>query len=217
MKSNTLSFFRKNGLYLLLTTGFLLAYGWKVLWADEFLLHWWRGLYGILPDGFFFQGEEFIALNSHSNSWPPLLGFWCISFVIIALSIYRAQKEKIRLGFFLFMIVLFLVCAANLLPCLCRAQEYGWRLNCQSSLKISALELLVYIQDHQSFPEALIVEISPKDKMVVTLPPDRKPSGTRFVIFEDAPRAHAGDLRHRLWSDGTIDSYYPWKTEGGAK
>ena len=29
----------------------------------------------------------------------------------------------------------------------------------------------------------------------------------------DLLRFHAGNLCHRLWSDGTIDSYYPWKIE----
>ena len=45
----------------------------------------------------------------------------------------------------------------------------------------------------------------------------RKIEKERFIVIEDAPRTHAGDLRHRLWSDGTIDYYYPWKTQGDAK
>ena len=35
--------------------------------------------------------------------------------------------------------------------------------------------------------------------------------GGRFVILEDAPRSHVGDLRHRLWSDGKVELWYPWK------
>ena len=42
----------------------------------------------------------------------------------------------------------------------------------------------------------------------------RKIGKERFIVMEDVPHAHAGDLRHRLWSDGTIDFYYSWETQG---
>ena len=45
----------------------------------------------------------------------------------------------------------------------------------------------------------------------------RKIEKERFIVIEDTPRAHAGDLRHRLWSDGTIDFYYPWEIQGDAR
>ena len=35
----------------------------------------------------------------------------------------------------------------------------------------------------------------------------------KFILFEDAERCHAGDLRHRFWSDGKIEFFYPWKNE----
>ena len=46
---------------------------------------------------------------------------------------------------------------------------------------------------------------------------NRKSSAERFIVMEDAPRAHAVDLRHRLCSDGTIDLYYPWEIQGDAR
>ncbi len=33
----------------------------------------------------------------------------------------------------------------------------------------------------------------------------------------DLLRFHAGNLCHRLWSDGTIDFYYPWEIQGDAR
>ena len=33
----------------------------------------------------------------------------------------------------------------------------------------------------------------------------------RFVFQEDSPFKHPGDVRHRLWSDGTITVYKPWE------
>ncbi len=187
--------------YGLFAVAFVLAYLWYILWTKEILLHWWNALYGIVPDAFFFRCEEFIALNSHNNNWPPILGF----LIIILVSALCNIKKELRLGEFLCMIVLFLACIGFLLPCLCRAKEYGKRVRCHSDLKFAGLELKAYVEEYGSFPEKFSVQGIPKD------------SSAPFVLIEDEPRTHAGDLRHRMWSDGTVDFYYPWQKKEGKK
>ena len=216
MTLNLPSFFRKSQKYLFLIAGYLLSYGWSMQWQNELLLDWWSSLHGILPDRFFFCEEELIAQNSHRNEWPPMLGFGIIILYIIILSIHE-RKNEIRLGNLIFMIILFLACAANMFPCLCHAKEYDRRVRCRSSMKARGLALSAYILDNKCFPEKATIENSHSQTLVIDFPAGKLSAGERFIVIEDAPRTHAGDLRHRLWSDGTIDSYYPWKTEGGLK
>ena len=211
MKPILLSFLKRNRWYFLLIVFFFFAYGWKILWANELLLSLWGKLFGILPDGYFFPCEEFIAFQSHGNTLPASLFFWVLSSGILIYMVRQTRKKEIQAGFFYFLIVLFLASTCNLLPCLCRAKEYGRRIRCQSSLRKSGMELKLYLDEYETLPSEAILE-DPHGRIAVPLPLNSKMSDCRYVVYEDAPRTHAGDLRHRLWSDGTIDSCYPWKT-----
>ena len=211
MKPNLLSFLKGNRWYFLLIVFFFFAYGWKILWANELLLHLWGKLFGILPDSYFFPCEEFIAFQSHGNTLPASLFFWVLSSGILIYMVRQTRKKEIQAGFFYFLIVLFLASTCNLLPCLFRAKEYGRRIRCQSSLRKSGMELKLYLDEYETLPSEVIIE-NPHGRIAVPLPLNSKISDCRYVVYEDAPRTHAGDLRHRLWSDGTIDSCYPWKT-----
>lgn len=169
MTLNLPSFFRKSQKYLFLIAGYLLSYGWSMQWQNELLLDWWSSLHGILPDRFFFCEEELIAQNSHRNEWPPMLGFGIIILYIIILSIHE-RKNEIRLGNLIFMIILFLACAANMFPCLCHAKEYDRRVRCRSSMKAKGLALSAYILDNKCFPEKATIENSHSQTLVIDFP-----------------------------------------------
>ncbi len=34
---------------------------------------------------------------------------------------------------------------------------------------------------------------------------------TVFILHEDPPNTHACDVRHRIWSNGLVETFYPWK------
>ena len=34
---------------------------------------------------------------------------------------------------------------------------------------------------------------------------------TVFILHEDPPNTHACDVRHRIWSNGRVETFYPWK------
>ena len=216
MKQPLLFFLKGNRWYFLLIVFFFFAYGWKILWENELLLHLWGNLFGILPDRYFFPCEEFIAFQSHGNSLPASLFFWVLSLGILIYMVRQTRKKEIQAGFLFFLIVLFLASTCNLLPCLCRAKEYGRRIRCQSDLRKIGMELKLYLDKYETFPSEVIIE-KPHGRIAVSLLSDSKMSGFRYLVYEDAPRTHAGDLRHRLWSDGTIDFSYPWATEGDSR
>ena len=216
MKQPLLFFLKGNRWYFLLIVLFFFAYGWKILWENELLLHLWGNLFGILPDRYFFPCEEFIAFQSHGNPLPASLFFWVLSLGILIYMVRQARKKEIQAGFLFFLIVLFLASTCNLLPCLCRAKEYGRRIRCQGDLRKIGMELKSYLDKYEIFPSEVIIE-KPHGRIAVSLLSDSKMSGFRYLVYEDAPRTHAGDLRHRLWSDGTIDFSYPWATEGDSR
>lgn len=145
-------------------------------WQNELLLDWWSSLHGILPDRFFFCEEELIAQNSHRNEWPPMLGFGIIILYIIILSIHE-RKNEIRLGNLIFMIILFLACAANTFPCLCHAKEYDRRVRCRSSMKAKGLALSAYILDNKCFPEKATIENSHSQTLVIDFPAGKLSAG----------------------------------------
>ncbi|MEI3040093.1 MAG: hypothetical protein V8T90_13615 [Victivallales bacterium] len=205
-------FIWKHKSYLLGTLGIFIAWVWNGLWTSGILFRRWQDLYGFMPDHIFFPGEEFIVLNAHDNSWLPSLGFLVLAVVSIILSF---RQKKLTFGLLIIIFISFFIVIVSLLPCLCRAREYSYRISCQKNLKSSSLQLIQYIQAYQQFPENFDIKVGRAGKICVILSPEKKTSGERFVIFEDAPRTHAGDLRHRLWSDGVVNSYYPWKTTGG--
>lgn len=183
------------------------------LWNGEILLNWWRKGCGNISDQTFFPVEEWIALHSHNNEWPVFAGYVTVIIVIIVLHGF-ARKIKIHgFGHALFLFAL-IACFLGAMPCLCRTKERMYRQFCSYNLKAYLRE---FEKNANVYPEK-IPEIKARfsNKYNYFYPGAGKAkSDERFIVIEDAPRTHAGDLRHRLWSDGTIDSYYPWKTEGG--
>ena len=188
------------------------------LWTGEILLNWWRKGYGSIGDQTFFPVEEWLALHSHNNEWPVFVGYVTVIIVIIVL---HSLSRKIRIhgfGHALFIFAL-IACFLGTMPCLCRTKERMHRQFCPYNLKAYQQEFEKEIASRHVYP-ALLPDIESRfrTKIQYFYPgANRKSSAERFIVIEDAPRTHAGDLRHRLWSDETIDFYYPWKSEGGGK
>ena len=112
-------------------------------------------------------------------------------------------RESARLGLIVALLLMFL------LPCLCAPRETGRRIRCISNLKYAWLELLEKYPD--KLPDSFVVSF-PRSHTVRYCSAGRSGKESRFILFEDG-RGHAGDLRHRFWSEGKIDVFYPWGNE----
>ena len=169
----------------------------------------WRKSDGHLPENIYFPIEEFLALNSHPNS--PYV--YVTGAVIAVGAMLLALKLNGRLQkwyeYVLLLLAVF-VLAALLLPCLCRPAEYGRRARCLGTLRRTyhALELYAGENDN-AFPEA--ADVSEIRHPVHYYGKGKHLTDKPFVILEDACRIHAGDMRHRLWSNGGFDVVYPWR------
>ena len=207
------------------------AFFWWSLWSGGTVLQWWRGLEGKISTSTFFEWEEFIALHSHSNEWPGRVGFYLIivvSVVFIMLNVVKIIKTETRM---LLVPLLFTLFVLFFSICLCQSKEKQNRKSCQRNLSDFQKAYVRYQKKYGYYPDELLSDNFPADEALryelnenckrfgnyLYPGAGQKKSNERFIVIEDAPRTHAGDLRHRLWSDGTIDSYYPWKTEGGLK
>ena len=113
-------------------------------------------------------------------------------------------------------LLLFLVFAFQFLwlqPCLCASGDRGRQIYCANEFR------QIYFQLQESggdLPDQIPLEWQKSqqyDHEVIYHGKGRSlnEKRERFVILEDAPRSHVGDLRHRLWSDGKVESWYPWK------
>ena len=207
---------------------FIPAFWWWGIWRGGTLLKWCQTLEGHLAIPTFFEWEEFIALHSHSNEWPGHCGFYLILIAGVTFLLLRIASVIRTDARALLIIMGFTALLLFFSVCMCQSKERTNRKFCSVNLKNYYPALTNYAADNDSYPASLPKKDEENEKyrpgflyakgMNFLYPgANKKPSGERFIVIEDAPRTHAGDLRHRLWSDGTIDSYYPWKTEGGAK
>ena len=106
--------------------------------------------------------------------------------------------------------LIILLWAVILSPCLCVSREHARRMLCQSQLKIIYITCELYAQEHSNAFPATIDNGSLRHK-VHYYGKDQKRIMPRFILLEDAEYCHAGDMRHRIWSDGKIEYFYPWK------
>lgn len=200
---------------------FIFAFFWWGLWSNGAFLRWWRSLEEWLPASVFFVGEEFIALHSHNNEWPGRCGFYLI-IITCMVFLLRRMANTIQIHACTLLVIMgFTVFFLLFSICLCRAKEKENRRFCTYDLKNYYQALTNYAVDNGFYPAALPKTDEKNEKYRPRhflhekdfhyIGAGKKTDGSRFLIMEDAPRAHAGDLRHRLWSDGTTDFYYPWK------
>lgn len=216
---------KKNWPVFLLLILFIPALWWWHIWSSGVLLKWWQGLERQFAPSTFFRWEEFIALHSHQNEWPGRVGFYLIllfAIFFILLSTFRIIKTEIKMLLvpsILTMLLLFFSI------CLCQSKEKNNRKFCPVNLRNYHSALINYAADYGFYPTVLpdkeetIEKYRPhslplKNRNYLFPGAGRKIGKERFIIMEDVPHAHAGDLRHRLWSDGTIDFYYSWETQG---
>ena len=191
---------------VILAAGAVLFFLWLFLWS--YGAQYWPAFRSLLPPSIYFPIEEFLALNDHNSPWC-LVGGGLIAGGFIVWAI-RANGRKLRiwesalLGLIVILLLMFL------LPCLRAPREKSRRLRCVSKMKIAWLELLDKYPD--KLPDSFEVPVS-RSHTVRYRGAGRSWKEPRFILFEDGS-GHAGDLRHRFWSDGKIDAFYPWKDAG---
>ena len=185
--------------------GVVLFFLWLFLWS--YGAGYWPVFRSLLPPSVYFPIEEFLALNDHNSPWCLAGGSLIIGGFLIWTIRVHGRKLRIWEGALLGLIVILLL--LFLLPCLCAPREKSRRLSCVSKMKIAWLEL------REKYPDKLPDDFefpSPRSHTVRYRGAGKSWKEPRFILFEDAS-GHAGDLRHRFWSDGKIDVYYPWKNE----
>ncbi len=191
---------------IILAAGAVLFFLWLGFWS--YGAQYWPSFRSLLPPSVYFPTEEFLALNDHNSPWC-LVGGGLIAGGFIVWAI-RANGRKLRIwesalsGLIVVLLLLFL------LPCLCAPLEKGRRIRCLSKMKIAWYELLDKYPD--KLPDSFEVPVS-RSHTVRYRGAGRSWKEPRFILFEDGS-GHAGDLRHRFWSDGKFDVFYPWKDSG---
>ncbi len=197
---------------------FVLAGLWRILWNSGVTVSWWQRFYGTLDDAVFFRWEEFLALNSHRNTFIAGAGF-TLTFVLGLLLELSGRLSK-RANWCI--LVIAVMAAFMHLPCLCRGREATQRIFCQSRLKGLGVALTAYAGTYGEFPCDLQVTmpdgapLAESDhyfdlKKMIYHGAGKKPSDGTFLLVEDPFRNHAGDLRHRLNSKGTVSAAHDWK------
>lgn len=198
---------QKRKAWLILISGVVLAVLW--LWLlPQCLLPTWE-IFTFLPEAFYFPIEEFLALNAHHNSLLVQLG----GVVIIACTLVWSLKlngKPQKSHEYIALAVVILLLGAMMLPCLCVSHEVARRLRCASELKEAYLQLSLFADENNGkLPGTFARE---GDKHPINYyGTGRSLQESPFVLLEDAQRCHAGDVRHQLWSNGEIKTFYPWK------
>ena len=192
---------------LILGAGMIAAFTWMVL-LPTVMYQWWMKC-SFLPAWFYFPIEEFLAINNHQNSlYAPGGGIVIASLSgVWAFKICKDVKKFCKFQLFLFLFFFLLVL---LFPCLCRPREIALRAHCRCDLKDIYYYCEKYAQNNGGvFPEN--VDIDKIKHRVNYMGRGRKISDKPFVLLEDGERVHAGDMRHRIWSNGENEDFYPWK------
>lgn len=192
---------------IILFCGTVAAMFWFVFSSSVF--EQWGRKCSFLPDRLYYPIEEFLALHSHQND-PYTYG---ISFVIasffawFAHRLCRELKSWCRGVFFAFLVLLLL---ALLFPCLCRPREIGRRARCQYELKQIYMECANYAGNNGGcFPDS--IDTSKLKHKISYHGKNKKSTGEPFILLEDGENVHAGNMQHRIWSDGELEQFYPWK------
>ena len=194
---------------IVLICGTSLAICWSWVLPDRWRI-WWENC-SFLPEKYYFPVEEFLALNVHHNSLYASIGGIIIATTgLIWAWQLSGRRKKPHEYCLLFVIAVFLLLMS--LPCLCRPPEYVRRMRCRSELKEIYLLCEKYAEKHGNlFPDVI-------DQSGTKHPAIYRGSGKRrddrpFVLLEDPQGVHAGDMRHRVWSNGEVEIFYPWKQQ----
>ena len=196
--------------WAVLFIGFGFGLTWRRIIHSRVLFGWWEQMYGRLPDALFFPLEEFF---DQPDSTLSVDISWLLLFAgLLGMLLLTRGKRRWYENLLLFLVFAFQFFCLQ--PCLCASRAMAQKANCVNDLR----EIYWKLQESGGdLPDQLSLEVyEPKfDHEVIYHGKGRSlnEKGERFVILEDAPRSHVGDLRHRLWSDGKLESWYPWKEE----
>lgn len=196
---------RKGGIVLI--GGIVLTLLWMWIFP-EYLYPLWKN-FTFLPDPFYFPIEEFLALNGHYNSPVIYIG----GFILLVGTLIWSLKLNGRLQKsyeYILLAAIIMLLAAMILPCMCVSREVGRRLRCTAHLKEAYCKLSLYSSENNGLlPDKFV--ISDSKHQINYYGKNRSLREKTFVLFEDAVRCHAGDLRHQMLSNGEIRRFYPWK------
>lgn len=208
---NKMKINRKIKKWLILSAGILLSAFWMFFFAAP-AYPAWQKLDDNLPETIYFPIEEFLALNCHHNSLYVYIGGAAILSGAVLLVLKLEEKLQKWYKYILLIFVLFLL-QAILFPCLCRPVEYGRRALCKAMLRqaYSAIELYAE-KNGGAFPETL--DDNALNHPVIYYGKGKTLNDKPFIILADGiRRLHAGDMCHRIWSNGECDVFYPWRDE----
>lgn len=196
---------RKAGIVLI--CGCTLAMLWMVFFP--FFYFWWLKC-AFLPDVIYFPIEEFLALNAHGNSPYVFVGGFLISTTTLIWAFKLNGKPK-KVYEYVFLVIIIIMLLWMLFPCLCRPKEVSRRARCCAALKEAYAQISLYADENGGKLPDSVVFPDFIEHPVNYLGKGRSLKEKKFVLFEDASRYHAGDLRHRMYSNGEIKQHYPWK------
>ncbi|MBR2508188.1 MAG: hypothetical protein IKB71_00415 [Lentisphaeria bacterium] len=192
--------------FLLMSGSILLPSCWGLLLS--FLNTFWYKTYSFLPDCIYFPVEEFFAFNIHNNTMFMKLP---MAFLFVVFFIWALVENGRNIKFFDFLMIIFVLIffIFLMMPCLCRPMEYVRRKNCAAVMHSMYQTMSSYAEN---FPDR--IELEPHDGHKIHYFGEGKNiNDSKFILFEDADRVHAGNLKHRMYSDGTVEHFYPWKKE----
>ena len=199
-------FFAKHKAGIVLITGSVLTVVW--MYAAESLYQLW-GKFTFIPENLRYPVEEFLALNGHHNSPFVFAGGCILALATLAWGLKLNGKLKKWYEYTALVMLIFLLLEI-LIPCLCSSREHSRRAVCNNYLHKLQQECKSYaIENGGTFPDT--VDLSNFKHAIHYYGKGKKYSAPPFVLLEDAEKIHAGDMRHRVYSDGRGENFYPWK------
>lgn len=190
--------------FLLMLGCILLPSCWGLLLS--FLNTFWHKTYSLLPDRIYFPVEEFFAFNIHNNTMFMKLPM-ALLFIVFFIWALIENGRNIRFFDFLMIIFVLIFFLFLMMPCMCRPMEYARRKNCAAVMRSMYQTMSLYVGN---LPDR--IELEPHDGHKIHYFGEGKNiNDSKFVLFEDADRVHAGNLKHRFYSDGSCEEYYHWK------
>ena len=195
---------------IILLLGILLSVFWMLFFSAPAYPAWQR-LDDDLPEKIYFPIEEFLALNCHQNSPYTYIGGAVILSGAVLLVLKLEGKLQKWYKYILLIFVLFGLLWV-LFSCLCRPAAYGRRARCAAMLRQVYCTIELYAEKNGgAFPG--ILDDNTLNHQIFYYGKGKTLNDKPFIVLEDAFRLHAGDMRHRIWSNGEGEVFYPWRGE----
>ena len=191
---------------IILICGSLISMFWLTI-VPMIVTPLWKK-FNFLPERIYFTVEEFLALKIHHNS-PYITIVGLIVFVTALIWSIKIHGKFQKWYEYLLVIVLMIFVIGMMLPCLCRPMEQVKRSRCKSQLKKIYIICNLYAQDNLNyFPD--IIDNDQLPHSISYYGRGKKIVDSPFILLEDTENIHAGAMKHRIWSNGEIEKFYPW-------